>query len=94
MLANCGLTSELRYSNSTGSTGAQASCRSRKACSSTILMMRVSVGVNSRPSILAGKRPSPPKKLSTTVKTSLGSITNSAVPRRGLMRTRLRLVGT
>ena len=56
-------------------------------------MMRCSVAVNSRPSILAC-RPVPPKKLSTTANTSFGSSTISAVPRNGLIFTRFRLVGT
>ena len=56
-------------------------------------MMRCSVAVNSRPSILAC-RPVPPKKLSTTANTNFGSSTISAVPRNGLIFTRLRFVGT
>ncbi len=54
MLAKCGLTSELMYSKSTGITGAQASIRSVKVCLSSRWMTRISVAVNSRPSILAG----------------------------------------
>src|SRR6185437_8875686 len=54
-------------------------------------MMRCSVAVNSRPSILAC-RPVPPKKLSTTANTILGSSTMSAVPRNGLILTSLNLV--
>ena len=57
-------------------------------------MMRCSVGVKSRPSTRVWKRPSPPNRLSTTRNTSVGSKTNSALPRSGLTCTRLRLVGT
>src|SRR5579859_7143446 len=94
MLANCGLISELRYSKLSASTGAQASDIAANSSVSMIWMTRFSVGVKSRPSMRAWKRPSPPKKLSITVKTRRGSITTSAVPRSGLMRTRLRLLGT
>ncbi len=93
MLAMAGLTSELTYSKFISSTACQASFRSTKACSSTIRTTRSSVGVNSRPSILAW-RPSPPKKLSTSLNTNLASRMNSAVPRSGFIFTRLRLVGT
>ncbi|MNZ90649.1 hypothetical protein D3C78_1096180 [compost metagenome] len=58
------------------------------------LITRCSVGVNSRPSTLVGKRPSPPNRLSTAINTRLGANTNSAVPRSGFRCTRLRLVGT
>ncbi|MNU07242.1 hypothetical protein D3C72_2527360 [compost metagenome] len=57
-------------------------------------MMRCSVLVNSRPSFLVTKRPSPPNRLSTTMNTRLGGNTTSAVPRSGFMAIRLRLVGT
>ncbi|MNJ75558.1 hypothetical protein D3C77_726740 [compost metagenome] len=53
ILAMAGLTSELRYSKSTSSRACQASFRSMNACSSTMRTTRSSVGVNSRPSILA-----------------------------------------
>src|SRR3546814_10223931 len=76
------------------STGLQPSCRSANTLRSSSWITRISVGVNSRPSILVGRRPSPPKKLSTTVNTRRGSNTHSAVPRNGLTRIRLRLVGT
>ena len=53
-----------------------------------MLIMRVSVGVNSRP---AGKpsipRPNPPKKLSSDANTTFGSITTIEVPRRPDKRT-------
>ena len=56
-------------------------------------MMRISVWVNSRPSDLVTKRPSPPKRLSTTMNTTLGGNTTSAVPRSGFIDSRLMLVG-
>src|SRR5690606_8925141 len=94
MLAKCGLISELMYSNSTFMTGAQASTRSAKVWRSSSWITRISVTVNSRPSMRVGYRPSPPKKLSTTANTSFGSNTIRPMPRSGLKRIRLRLVGT
>src|SRR6185503_359502 len=91
--AKCGLTSELMYSMSRRATCDQASCRSPNTYLSTMWMMRCSVAVNSRPSILA-KRPTPPKKLSTAANTSFGSRTISPVPRSGRNFTILRFVGT
>ena len=46
-------------------------------------MMRFSVGVKSRPSTRVWNRPSPPNRLSTTMKHQVGSNMNSAVPRSG-----------
>ena len=67
MFANSGLTSAPRREKSTSSTGRQASFRSLKTRPSSISMTRCSVGVKSRPSTLAAKRPLPPKKRSTTL---------------------------
>ncbi|MNP74640.1 hypothetical protein D3C76_1715530 [compost metagenome] len=53
MLAMAGFTSELMYSKLTSMIACQASFKSTKACSSTMRTTRSSVGVNSRPSILA-----------------------------------------
>ena len=78
---------------SMAATGAQASRMSLKAERSNIWITRISVGANSRASADCW-RPVPPKKLSTTLNTSFGSSANSAVPRSGLMRTRLRLLGS
>src|SRR6478672_7604604 len=94
MLAKCGLTSEFMYSNSTGITGAHASTMSAKVCFRSSWMTRISVGVESRPSMRVWNLPVPPKKLSTVVKTRRGSNTTSAVPRSGFIFTRLRLFGT
>ena len=74
-------------------TGAQASRMSLNAARSSIWITRISVGANSRPSAFCW-RPVPPKKLSTTANTSAGSSANSALPRSGLMRIRLRLLGS
>ena len=93
MLAKFGLISEFRYSRSMFAIGCQASFMSVKAPRSSMCTTRISVAVNSRPSILAC-RPTPPKKLSTMANTSFGSSTNSAVPRSGLILTRLRLMGS
>ncbi len=79
---------------STGITGAQASARSAKVCLSSSWITRISVGVNSRPSMRVWYLPMPPKKLSTQVNTSRGSNTTIAVPRSGFIFTRLRLFGT
>ena len=82
MLAKCGLISEFRYSMSSRATCDHASFTSANTCFSSMWMTRVSVAVNSRPSIFA-KRPLPPKKLSTTANTNFGSSTTRPVPRSG-----------
>ena len=53
ILAMAGFTSEPTYSNSTGNTGCQASIMSVNTCVRINCTTRTSVGVNSRPSILA-----------------------------------------
>ena len=53
MLAKFGLISELRYSMSMFAIGVQASRMSAKAPRSNMWTTRISVGANSRPSILA-----------------------------------------
>ena len=86
--ANCGLISELTVSISTGISGAQASCRDKNSWSSIILMIRVSVGVKSRPGGSAPiPRPNPPKKLSSAEKIIFGSINTIDEPRSGGVRT-------
>ena len=93
MFAKCGFTSELTYSNCKGMTGSHASLSDSKAISTSLRTMRISVAVKSRPSIFVWKRPSPPKKHSTSEYTNFGLQTSNAEPRSGLILITLRFDG-
>jgi hypothetical protein len=57
-------------------------------------MMRISVGVKSRPSMQAGNFACPPNIQSTSCATRVDSSTISPMPRSGLTCTRFRLAGS
>ena len=80
----------VRFGDYLKSLKAPLSVNDLKKTSRIMLMMRDSVGVNKRPGgKLPTPLPNPPKKLSSELKTTVGSMTTMELPRKGFMRTTL-----
>jgi len=92
--ANWGLISERRWEIFTSTIAFQAFSKSTSAPSTTRLIRRFSMAVNSRPSILNPDCPDPPKRMSTSEKITFDSTTKIALPLSGSIRKMCRLVGT